>query len=84
MRPDRSGFSLIELLIVVVVIGILADFTVTEGVNITINEATLGQGWAATGWHDALPSRVCGIYYGNASPANATPATAPGVIACQP
>lgn len=62
----------------------LTDLTITDGVNVAINEANLGQGWAATGYHDALPNRVCGIYYGNASAANATPATAPGVVVCQP
>ncbi len=61
----------------------LTDLTITDGVNISINEVNLGQGWAATGYHDALPGRICGIFYGNASAANATPATTAGVVVCQ-
>jgi prepilin-type N-terminal cleavage/methylation domain-containing protein len=61
----------------------LTDFTLSDGVNISINEANLGRGWAATGYHDALPGRICGIYYGDASAANATPATAAGQVICQ-
>jgi len=61
----------------------LTDLTITDGVNITVNEANLGLGWAATGYHNALPGKTCGIYYGSASAANATPATSPGVVACQ-
>ncbi len=129
-RSPKRGFTLVELLIVMVVIGLLAAIavpkfwatrekafrvsitldlknlasqqeiyhgnhmayasnlasisamTATEGVNITINQAD-GRGWAATGFHNALPGRQCGIYYGVASPANASPATTAGVIACQ-
>ena len=62
----------------------LTELTITEGVNISINEVNLGAGWAATAWHDALTNRICGIYIGNASAANATPATAPGQVICQP
>jgi len=62
----------------------LTELSISPGVNISINEVNLGAGWAATGWHDALPGRVCGFYYGNASAANATPATSPGVVICQP
>ena len=62
----------------------LTELTVTEGVNISINEVILGAGWAATAWHDALSGRICGIYIGSASAANATPATAPGQVICQP
>ncbi len=61
----------------------LTAFTITDGVNISINEVNLGRGWAATGYHDALPGRICGIYYGDASAANATPATAAGQVICQ-
>ena len=60
----------------------IANMTVSEGVNITVNQSD-GRGWAATAWHDALPDRPCGIYYGVASAGNAAPATAAGVIACQ-
>ena len=64
-------------------IALLNDFTVSEGVNLTINEATAGTGWAATGYHDGLTGEQCGMYYGNGSAANAVPATSPGVVVCQ-
>jgi Tfp pilus assembly protein PilE len=35
----------------------LVDFVGSKGVNLNINEATLGQGWAATGNHDGLTGR---------------------------
>ena len=64
-------------------VALLTDFTGSEGVNLTINEATAGTGWAATGYHDGLTGKQCGIYYGNGSAANAVPATSPGVVVCQ-
>ena len=64
-------------------VALLIDFVGSKGVNLTINEATAGQGWAATGNHDGLTGRQCGIFYGNASAANAVPATTPGVVICQ-
>ena len=63
-------------------IALLVDFTASEGVNITINEATAA-GWAATGNHDGLAGAQCGYYYGNGSAANAVPATSPGVVTCE-
>lgn len=57
------------------------DITLTDAVTVSINEAT-GQGWAATGTHSGLAGQQCGIYFGNATAANATPATLPGVVAC--
>lgn len=63
-------------------VSLLVDFTASDGVTLTINEANLGQGWAATGFHSAVLGRQCGIYYGNGTSANATPATSPGVVTC--
>lgn len=128
MTRERSGFTLIEMLIVVVVIGLLAaiaiprfnsvrersflsavrsdlenmalaqavyhsdnslyaddpanlDQSITTGVNISINEHS-GTGWAATVTHDGLPTESCGMFYGNASAANATPAVSAGAVYC--
>ena len=64
-------------------IALLVDFTSSNGVNVTINEATAGTGWAATGNHDGLTGSQCGFYYGDVSAANAVPATSPGVVMCQ-
>ncbi len=60
----------------------MTDLHLSKGVNITVNEAT-GTGWAATGYHSALPNRSCGIYFGGASSSNAPPATLPGTVECQ-
>lgn len=60
----------------------MTNMRLSRGVNITVNEAS-GTGWAATGFHSALPDRSCGIYYGDASSSNAPPATLPGVVQCQ-
>lgn len=57
------------------------DITLTDNVTISINEAT-GTGWAATGTHSGLAGQQCGIYFGDASASNATPATNPGTVAC--
>jgi prepilin-type N-terminal cleavage/methylation domain-containing protein len=61
----------------------LATMATSEGVTITVNQSD-GRGWAATGWHEALPDRQCGLFYGVAVAANAQPATENGVIACDP
>ena len=60
----------------------IPNMSLSTGVNLAINEADPG-GWAATGWHAALPSRQCGIYYGGAGAGNASPATSAGVVVCQ-
>ena len=64
-------------------ITLLTDFVMSKGVTLTINEATAGTGWAATGNHDGLGGGQCGIYYGNGSASNAVPATSPGIVTCQ-
>jgi len=63
-------------------LGDLDNYVLSQGVSITITEAT-GTGWAATGTHAGLGGRQCGFYYGSASSANASPATLPGTVACQ-
>lgn len=131
LDSSNAGFTLVELLIVIVVLGILAaivvprytavredaylttvksdlrilanqqahyqattqvyaddaalltDLVPSEGVIISINEANEGMGWAATAYHQAMAGRTCGIYYGDASASNATPATSAGVVSCQ-
>ena len=54
----------------------------SDGVTITINEAT-GSGWAATASHAGLgAAEHCGLYQGNAAAAGGDPGLAEGVIAC--
>jgi prepilin-type N-terminal cleavage/methylation domain-containing protein len=60
----------------------ISALTLSDGVTLTINEAD-GTGWAATGTHAAISGRQCGIFYGDASASNATPATTAGVVICQ-
>jgi len=55
--------------------------TATDAVTVSINEAD-GRGWAATATHSGLSAQQCGMYYGSASAANATPATQPGTVIC--
>jgi prepilin-type N-terminal cleavage/methylation domain-containing protein len=57
------------------------QLTPTEGVVITINEAT-NVGWAATAYHMGLAGEQCGIFQGDASPAGASPATVERVVSC--
>ena len=57
------------------------NVTESEGVSISINEATTS-GWAATASHAGIPSDQCGLFYGNASAANASPATVLGSVTC--
>ena len=58
-----------------------AEATSTEGVTVTINEAD-GMGWAATATHAGINSEQCGIYHGDATAANGSPATVAGVPGC--
>ncbi len=64
-------------------VALLTNLTLSDGVNITINESSAGSGWAATAYHNALTARQCGIFYGNASASNAVPAISPGTVICQ-
>lgn len=57
------------------------DLLLTDAVTVTINEAT-GTGWAATGTHSGLAGQQCGIFFGDATASNASPATTPGTVAC--
>lgn len=57
------------------------DVLLTDAVTVTINEAT-GTGWAATGTHSGLAGQQCGIFFGDATATNATPATTPGTVIC--
>jgi len=58
----------------------LTDLTLTDNVSLVVNESSQ-TGWAATGTHSGLTTQ-CGLYFGSASAANATPATVPGVLTC--
>lgn len=53
----------------------------SEGVHVNITEAD-GTGWAAQATHDGVPTETCGIYHGDATPANGAPATTESLIQC--
>lgn len=57
------------------------EMSVSEGVQLTINEAT-AQGWSAQTTHPGVPGRTCGVFYGTAAPGGGAPAVTPGVITC--
>ena len=59
----------------------ILEMSLSDRIILQVNEAD-PLGWAAVAWHDAVPARQCGIFYGRASAANASPATTAGVIAC--
>jgi prepilin-type N-terminal cleavage/methylation domain-containing protein len=59
----------------------MTEYHASDNVTVSINESS-GTGWAATGTHSGLAGAQCGIYYGSASAANASPATTPGVVVC--
>lgn len=61
-------------------LSVLPQF-VTPGVTVDVGVAT-PQSWAATASHAGVPGRTCGVFGGNATPADAPPATVSGVIAC--
>ena len=60
---------------------VIPELVLSDRVNIQVNEAD-GTGWAAIAFHDAAPARQCGLFYGDGSAANASPATIAGVIEC--
>jgi type II secretion system protein G len=53
----------------------------SQGVTLAINEAD-GNGWAATAVHSAVPNEQCGIYHGDATPANGAPASQESIVQC--
>ncbi len=56
--------------------------TLSSGVAISVNEATV-TGWAGVTTHSGVPAgNECGLFYGDASAANAGPATLVGVVEC--
>jgi len=57
------------------------EATRSPGVEVVIQEAHRS-GWAATATHTALPGEQCGIYYGDADPANGEPAEQKAVVQC--
>jgi hypothetical protein len=61
--------------------GTLVDFIPSSGVTITVTANAI-DGWAATGTHSSLPAQQCGYFTGNATAADAPPATHHGVIGC--
>jgi type IV pilus assembly protein PilA len=61
----------------------MTDLTLSDNVTVTVNEAT-GTGYAATGTHSGLGGRQCGLYFGSAASAGASPAIVPGVVTCDP
>ena len=56
-------------------------FTESEGVSVNITEAD-GTGWAAQATHSGAPTESCGMYHGDANPANGAPATEESLIQC--
>jgi prepilin-type N-terminal cleavage/methylation domain-containing protein len=56
------------------------EFTNSEGVIIAITSGATGGGWSASATHSGLPSAVCSIYHGNATPL--APATVQSQIMC--
>ena len=58
----------------------LLSFETSQGVNVTIVEAT-ANGWSATAVHPAAVPVTCAVYYGSAAPV--APAQTDGVITCR-
>jgi type IV pilus assembly protein PilA len=57
------------------------EFEPSEDVLVVITSGT-GTGWAATATHPGVPDFQCGVFFGDATAADAPPATIAGVIAC--
>lgn len=60
---------------------LISDFHPSPGVVITINAAQ-PDGWAGDATHTSISGVRCGLFIGNASAADAQPATRPGVAEC--
>ncbi|MDX1647954.1 MAG: prepilin-type N-terminal cleavage/methylation domain-containing protein [Longimicrobiales bacterium] len=54
-------------------------FVNSDGVTVTVTEAS-NLGWSATASHAGLPTRLCSIYHGGATPV--APATVESVVEC--
>ena len=57
------------------------ELRLSDQVSIDVNFVD-GQGWAATASHTGLVGQQCRMFFGEADPADANPATAPGTVFC--
>lgn len=60
---------------------LITDFQPTTGVTVTMTYAQT-DGWAATATSAGLVGRQCGVFTGNATAADAPPATQQGIVEC--
>ena len=63
------------------VVADLTDYDASAGVTITINFAD-ASGWAAQAQHVSYTGHGCGLFVGDAPPADGAPATEPGTVTC--
>jgi hypothetical protein len=60
---------------------LITDFQATTGVTVKVTYAQT-DGWAATAVSAGLVGKQCGVFTGNATAADAPPATRPGIVEC--